>query len=287
MNINKGIILAGGIGTRLSPLTKCVNKQLLPLYDKPLIFYPLSILMLAGIRNILIIINRGQRKNFFNLLGNGVRYGLKITYKIQKEPKGIADAFILGRSFIKKDSVALILGDNFFYGQSFTDKLLNAKNKNTGATIFIKEVKNPENFGVAVINKSKITKIIEKPKKIISKFAITGLYFFDSNVVNIAKKIKPSKRNELEITEVLNLYKKINKLNYEKIGRGAIWSDAGNIVDLNNLSSFVHSVERVQNIKIACIDEIALNQSWITRKQIKNNIIFYGNCHYANYLKIL
>jgi len=285
--IKKGIILAGGTGTRLSPLTKAVNKQLLPVYDKPLIFYPLSILMLAGIKNILIIVNDGQEKNFSNILGNGKRYGINIEYKTQKKPRGIAEAFILGKNFIKKDSVSLILGDNFFYGQSLTAKLLKSKNQNKGATIFLKSVNNPENFGVAVIKNYKISIIVEKPKKFISKQAITGLYFFDNEVIKIAKKIKPSKRNELEITDILKFYQKNKSLKYEEIGRGAIWSDAGKIEDLTNLSNFVHSVEKVQNIKIACIDEIALNQKWIDKKQLQNNIKYYGNCEYSKYLRKL
>lgn len=285
--IKKGIILAGGTGTRLSPLTKAVNKQLLPLYDKPLIFYPLSILMLAGIKNILIIVNDGQEENFSNILGNGKRYGINIKYKIQKKPRGIAEAFILGKNFIKKDSVSLILGDNFFYGQSLTAKLLKSKNQNKGATIFLKSVNNPENFGVVVIKNSKISTIVEKPKKFISKQAITGLYFFDNEVIKIAKKIKPSKRNELEITDILKAYQKNKNLKYEEIGRGAIWSDAGKIEDLTNLSNFVHSIEKVQNIKIACIDEIALNQKWIDKKQLQSNIKYYGNCEYSQYLKNL
>ena len=224
--INKGIVLAGGTGTRLSPLTKAVNKQLLPLYDKPLIFYPLSILMLAGIRNILIILNDGQEKNFFNILGTGKRFGIKIKYKIQKKPRGIADAFLLGKNFIKGDNVALILGDNFFYGQNLTGKLLKAKTHNLGATIFLKKVNNPKSFGVAVIKNLQITKIVEKPKKFISNQAITGLYFFDNEVVKIASKIIPSRRNELEITDVLKSYQNNKKLKYEEIGRGAVWSDA-------------------------------------------------------------
>lgn len=285
MMIKKGIILAGGTGTRLSPLTKAVNKQLLPLYDKPLIFYPLSILMLAGIKNVLIIVNDGQDKNFFNILGTGKRFGITIKYKIQKKPRGIADAFILGKNFIKQDNVALILGDNFFYGQSLTEKLLKAKTHNLGATVFLKKVSNPESFGVAVIKNSKIINIIEKPKKFISNQVITGLYFFDKEVVKIASKIRPSKRNELEITDVLKFYQNNKKLKYEEIGRGAIWSDAGKIEDLSNLSNFVHSVEKVQNIKVACLDEIALNQGWISQKQLVANIKFYGNCDYSNYLK--
>ncbi len=285
--INKGIILAGGSGTRLSPLTKAVNKQLLPIYDKPLIFYPLSILMLANIKNILMIVNPGQIDNFKSLLGDGKRFGIKIQYKIQKKPKGLADAFILGKNFIKKDNVALILGDNFFYGQSLTDKLEKSLMHNNGARIFLKNVKAPENFGVAKIINNKIEKILEKPKKFISNYAITGLYFFDNKVVNYAKKLKPSKRGEIEITDILNIYKDSENLHYEHIGRGAIWSDAGKIEDMTNVSAFVQSVEKVQSIKIACLEEIALSKKWINKKTILKNINFYGNCDYSNYLKKL
>ena len=285
--IKKGIILAGGTGTRLSPLTKAVNKQLLPIYDKPLIFYPLSILMLANIKNVLMIVNPGQIENFKSLLGNGKRFGIKIQYKIQKKPKGLADAFILGKSFIKKDNVALILGDNFFYGQSLTDKLRKSLTHNIGSRIFLKSVKTPENFGVAKIVNNKIKKIIEKPKKFISSYAITGLYFFDNKVVDYAKKLKPSKRGEIEITDILNIYKDSGDLYYEHIGRGAIWSDAGKIEDMTNISSFVQSVEKVQSIKIACLEEIALSKKWINKKTIQKNIKFYGNCDYGNYLKKL
>ena len=285
--INKGIILAGGSGTRLSPLTKAVNKQLLPIYDKPLIFYPLSILMITNIKNILLIVNPGQIENFKSLLGNGKRFGIKIQYKIQKKPKGLADAFILGKSFIKKDNVALILGDNFFYGQSLTGKLEKSLTHNVGARIFLKDVKSPENFGVAKIINNKIEKIIEKPKKFISSYAITGLYFFDNKVVNYAKKLKPSKRGEIEITDILNHYKNSKNLYYEHIGRGAVWSDAGKIEDMVNVSAFVQSVEKVQSIKIACLEEIALSKKWINKKTILKNIKFYGNCDYSNYLKNL
>ena len=285
--ISKGIILAGGSGTRLSPLTKGVNKQLLPIYDKPLIFYPLSILMLSKIRDILLIVNPGQIKNFKSLLGDGKRFGIKIQYKIQKKPRGLADAFILGKSFIKKDNVALILGDNFFYGQSLTNKLEKSLSHNEGARIFLKSVKTPENFGVAKIINKKIEKIIEKPKKFISSYAITGLYFFDNKVVKYAKKLKPSKRGEIEITDILNHYKNNNDLYYEHIGRGAIWSDAGKIEDMTNVSSFVQSVEKVQSVKIACLEEIALSKKWITKKTILKNINFYGSCDYSNYLKDL
>ena len=285
--IKKGIILAGGSGTRLSPLTKAVNKQLLPIYDKPLIFYPLSILMLANIKNILMIVNPGQIDNFKSLLGDGKRFGIKIQYKIQKKPKGLADAFILGKNFIKNDNVALILGDNFFYGQSLTDKLEKSLAHDSGARIFLKNVKTPENFGVAKIINNKITKIVEKPKKFISNYAITGLYFFDNKVVNYAKQLKPSKRGEIEITDILNIYKDSENLHYEHIGRGAIWSDAGKIEDMTNVSAFVQSVEKVQSIKIACLEEIALSKKWINKKQLLKNITFYGNCDYSNYLKKL
>ena len=285
--IKKGIILAGGPGTRLSPLTKAVNKQLLPIHDKPMIFYPLSVMMLANIRNILMIVNPGQIENFKKLLGNGSKYGIKINYKIQNKPRGLPDAFNLGKSFIADDSVALILGDNFFYGQSLTKKLEKSALFKSGATIFLKEVNEPQNFGVAKIKNNKIEKIVEKPKKYISKSAITGLYFFDKNVVKFVKKLKPSKRNELEITDLINKYKKNGKLKFELIGRGAIWSDAGKIEDLNNVSNFVRSVEKVQGIKIACLEEIALSKKWITKNLITKNLKFYGNNDYSNYLKNL
>tara|TARA_B100000530_G_scaffold29599_1_gene17837 strand:+ start:401 stop:1261 length:861 start_codon:yes stop_codon:yes gene_type:complete len=283
--VKKGIILAGGSGTRLSPLTKAVNKQLLPIYDKPLIFYPLSILMLANIRDILIIVNPGQLKNFKNLLGDGRRYGIKIKYKVQNKPKGLPEAFILGKNFIKKENVALILGDNFFYGQSLTSKLEKSLTHKNGARIFLKKVNKPENYGIAKIKKNQIEKIVEKPRKFISDYAITGLYFFDNNVYKYAKTLKSSKRGELEITDLLNIYKKNKKLRFEHIGRGAVWSDAGKIDDMTNVSSFVQSVEKVQGIKIACLEEISLFKKWINNKTISKNIKFYGNCEYSNYLK--
>ncbi len=285
--IKKGIILAGGFGTRLSPLTKAVNKQLLPIHDKPMIFYPLSVLMLANIRKILMIVNPGQVENFKNLLGNGSRFGIKIDYKVQKRPKGLPDAFNLGKNFIGKDNVALILGDNFFYGQSLTKKLEKSIFHKSGATIFLKEVLRPENYGVAKIKNNKIQNIVEKPKKFVSNKAITGLYFFDNHVCKLTKKIKPSKRGELEITDLINIYKKKNKLKHELIGRGAIWSDAGKIQDLSNVSNYVKSVEEVQGIKVACLEEISLIKKWINRDKIKQNIKFYGNSAYSNYLKKL
>ena len=285
--IKKGIILAGGSGTRLSPLTKAVNKQLLPIHDKPMIFYPLSIMMLANIRKILLIVNPGQIENFENLLGNGSRFGVEISYIIQDKPRGLPDAFNIGKKFIDNENVALILGDNFFYGQSLTKKLEKTLQFKSGATIFLKEVNEPENFGVAKIINKKIKQIIEKPSKFISNQAITGLYFFDKKVLNYVKNLKPSKRNELEITDLLRKYLKTKKLKFEIIGRGAIWSDAGKIEDLNNISNFVRSIEKVQGVKIACLEEIALSKKWITKKTILKNLKLFGNNEYSHYLRNL
>jgi glucose-1-phosphate thymidylyltransferase len=285
--IKKGIVLAGGTGSRLNPLTKAVNKQLLPIHDKPMIFYPLSVLMLANIRNILMIVNPGQINNFQNLLGDGSRFGIKISFVTQDKPRGLPDAFNLGKKFIANDNVALILGDNFFYGQSLTKKLEKSSTFNSGCNIFLKDVNQPQNFGIAKIKNNKIEKIIEKPKKFISRSAITGLYFFDNNVTKFTENLRPSKRSELEITDLINFYKKRNKLKFELIGRGAIWSDAGQIEDLANVSNYVRSIEKVQGIKIACLEEIALSKKWITKKKILNNLKFYGNNEYSNYLKNL
>ena len=286
--IKKGIILAGGLGTRMSPLTKALNKQLLPIYDKPLIFYPLSVLMLAGIRNILIIVNKGQVNQFRKILDDGKRFGVKITYAEQSRPKGLPDAFILGKKFIGKDKVALILGDNFFYGQSLTSKLKNCIKLNSGCKILVHPVNKPELYGVAEINNAKMIKsIIEKPKKSKSNLAVTGLYFFDNKVVSYSKSLKPSKRNELEIVDLLNKYRKENKLTAEFLGRGGAWLDTGSIDDFYNTSNFVSALENRQGLKIACLEEIALNNSWIKNKDIKDAISFYGNCLYSNYLKKL
>jgi glucose-1-phosphate thymidylyltransferase len=285
--IKKGIILAGGTGSRLSPLTKAVNKQLLPIHDKPMIFYPLSVLMLANIRNILMIVNPGQIDNFKNLLGDGSKFGIKLNYVTQDKPRGLPDAFNIGEKFIEKDNVALILGDNFFYGQSLTKKLEKSSKFQKGATIFLKDVNQPEDFGIAKIEKKKIIKIIEKPKKFISKSAITGLYFFDNKVLDYVKKLRPSKRSELEIVDLINFYLKNKNLKFELIGRGAIWSDAGQINDLNNISNYVRSIEQVQNIKIACLEEIALSKKWINKNMILKNLNFYGKTEYSNYLKNL
>ena len=286
--IKKGIILAGGTGTRMSPLTKAVNKQLLPIYDKPLIYYPLSVLMLSGIRDILIIVNRGQLNQFKKILPNGNNLGIKITYIEQKYPKGLPDAFVLGKNFIGKNNVVLILGDNFFYGQSLTEKLKGCVKLNKGATVILHPVKNPSSYGVASINKkNKITKIVEKPKKSFSNLAVTGLYFFDNKVVNFSKKIKPSKRNELEIVDLLNKYKKNKKLKAEFLGRGGAWLDTGSISDFYDTSAFVSALENRQGLKIACLEEISLNNKWINKKNVESSIKFYGKCNYSQYLSTL
>ena len=286
--IKKGIILAGGHGTRMSPLTKAVNKQLLPIYDKPLIFYPLSILMLAGIKDILIIVNQGQLQQFNKILPEGKNLGIKINYAQQKYPKGLPDAFIIGEKFINKENVALILGDNFFYGQSLTEKLKECAKLKSGAKVFLHPVSNPSHYGVVKINqKNKILKIIEKPKKYLSNLAITGLYFFDNNVVKYANSLKPSKRNEIEIVDLLKKYNNKNKLSVEYIGRGGAWLDAGSIKDFYDASSFVSALENRQGLKIACLEEIALSNGWINKKQIKLAIKFYGECKYSDYLRKL
>ena len=284
--IKKGIILAGGYGTRMSPLTKAVNKQLLPIYDKPLIFYPLSILMLANIRDILIIVNKGQLDQYKKILPNGKNLGIKISYMEQNKPIGLPDAFIIGEKFIEKQNVALILGDNFFYGQNLTKTLTNSSNLKHGAKIILHKVLNPEKFGVAKINKNKkIILIKEKPKVFISDLAITGLYFFDNKVVNLAKKLNVSSRGELEITDLLNLYRKQKKLTVDIIGRGGAWLDTGSMDDYYKTISFVAAVQNRQGLKIACLEEIALIKKWINKKHIKNAIKFYGNCEYSEYLK--
>jgi len=286
--ITKGIILAGGMGTRMSPLTKAVNKQLLPIYDKPLIFYPLSILMLAKIRDILIIVNKGQLDQYKKLFPSGKNIGLNIAFKEQDKPKGLPDAFILGEKFIGKKNVALILGDNFFYGQNLTSKLLKCAKLNSGAKILLHSVQKPELFGVAKIDSNnKIIQIKEKPKKFISNYAITGLYFFDNNVVKYAKTLKPSKRGELEIIDLIMKYKKKNTLSSDFIGRGGAWLDTGSIEDYYKTSAFVQAIEDRQGVKIACIEEIALLNKWINKKELDNQIKFYGNCQYSNYLKKL
>ena len=284
--IKKGIILAGGMGTRMSPLTKAVNKQLLPIYDKPLIFYPLSILMLAKIKEILIIVNKGQLEQYKKIIPNGTNLGINISYKEQESPKGLPDAFILGEKFIGKDNVSLILGDNFFYGQNLSSMLIQGSKLKKGAKVILHKVLKPELFGVAKVNNvKKIISIKEKPSKFFSDLAITGLYFFDNDVVKYAKSLKPSKRGELEITDLLNKYRKKNILNAEYLGRGGAWLDTGSIEDFYKTSLFVSAIENRQGFKIACIEEIAYLNKWIKKKKVLDSIKFYGNCEYSNYLK--
>ena len=284
--IKKAIILAGGKGTRMSPLTKAVNKQLLPIYDKPLIFYPLSILMLSKIKDILIIVNKGQLNQYKKILPNGDNLGIKITYKEQNYPRGLPDAFLIGEKFINNQNVALILGDNFFYGQNLSSKLLNCTKLNKGAKVILHKVIKPELYGVARVNKNGAIKLLkEKPKKFISDLAITGLYFFDKKVVEYAKKLKPSKRKELEITDLLNIYCRKKQLKSDILGRGGAWLDTGSIEDFYKTSAFVSAIENRQGFKIACLEEIALNNRWITKKHILKSIEFYGKCEYSNYLR--
>jgi len=286
--IKKGIILAGGVGTRMSPITKAVNKQLLPIYDKPLIFYPLSVLMLAGIRDILIIVNKGQLNQFRKILPNGNNLGIKISYAEQAKPRGLPDAFVVGKKFIGKENVALILGDNFFYGQSLTKRLQECVKLKSGAIVLLHPVRNPSLYGIASINKkNKIVKIIEKPKKHFSNLAITGLYFFDNKVINYSKNLKPSKRKEIEIVDLLNKYKRKKKLSADFISRGGAWLDTGSIEDFYNTSAFVSALENRQGLKIACLEEIAFNNHWINKKNILNAIKFYGKCNYSHYLATL
>ena len=283
--IKKGIILAGGTGSRMSPVTKAINKQLLPLYDKPLFFYPLSVLMLAKIKEVLIIVNKGQAEQFKKVLPDGKNLGIKISYAEQERPKGLPDAFVVGEKFIGNSSVALILGDNFFFGQSLTKKLIQCTRLSKGARVFLYPVKNPSLYGVATVNsKNKIIGIIEKPKKTKSNLAITGLYFFDNKVIEFSKSLKPSKRKETEIVDLLNKYKNKNLLGAEIIGRGGAWLDTGSIKDFNHTSNFVATIESRQGFKIGCIEEVAFNNKWIGRKEIQKAINFYGNCEYSKYL---
>jgi len=285
--IKKGIILSGGKGTRMSPLTKAVNKQLLPIYDKPLIYYPLSVLMLAKIRDVLIVVNKGQLDQYKKILPNGKNLGIKISYVEQDKPRGLPDAFILGEKFIGKSSVSLILGDNFFYGQYLTEKLKSSVKIKNGAKVFLHRVRKPERYGVAKVKNNKIISIKEKPKKFFSDYAITGLYFFDNKVVDYSKKLKPSKRGEIEITDLLKKYKKKGKLSADFIGRGGAWLDTGSISDYYKTSNFVSAVENRQGFKVACLEEIAFLNNWITKKNIKDAVKFYGNCEYSIYLKRL
>ena len=286
--IKQGIILAGGTGSRMSPITKAVNKQLLPIHDKPLIYYPLSVLMLANIKEVLIIVNQGQLNQFEKILGDGSRFGIKISYAEQQKPSGLPEAFIIGEDFIGKENVALILGDNFFYGQNLTKSLKECTKLKNGAIVFLHPVKNPNLYGVAKVNhKNKILQLVEKPEKPKSNLAVTGMYFFDNKVVELSKKLKPSKRNEIEIIDLLKKYLKKSQLKAEMLGRGGTWLDAGSIEDYYETSLFVSTIEKRQGLKIACLEEIALNYNWIKKNDIVKSINFYGNCNYSKYLSNL
>ncbi len=265
----KGIILAGGSGTRLYPITKIISKQLLPIYDKPMIYYPLSVLMLSGIKEILIISTQTDISRFQELLGDGNDFGIKLSYAVQKEPKGLVEAFIIGEKFIGSDEVCLILGDNIFYGQGFSPLLKKAINLKDGALIFAYHVNDPKRFGIVEFDKSlNVISIEEKPKEPKSNYAVTGLYFYDNEVINLAKKIKPSKRGELEITDLNKEYLNKNKLKVELLGRGFAWLDTGTHESLLEASMFVETIEKRQGYKIACLEEIAYKNGWIDRDRV-------------------
>ena len=265
----KGIVLAGGSGTRLHPITKGVSKQLLPVYDKPMIYYPISVLMLSDIKEILIITTPEDMRGYQNLLGDGSDFGIEIEYAVQPSPDGLAQAFLIGEDFIGDSNVALVLGDNIFYGQNFTASLKKASSRNSGATIFGYYVKDPERFGIVDFDKNGLViSIEEKPKKPKSNIAVTGLYFYDNDVIEIAKSIKPSARGELEITDINNFYKNRGDLKVELLGRGFAWLDTGTHDSLIEAGQFVQTIENRQGLKVACLEEIAFNQGWITKDRV-------------------
>jgi glucose-1-phosphate thymidylyltransferase len=288
MTNRKGIVLAGGLGTRLRPLTNVISKQLLPVYDKPMIYYPISVLMLAGIQDIMIISSPGDINNYKTLLGDGKSFGINLSYTVQYQPNGLAEAFILSERFIKNHYSALILGDNIFYGQNFSSSLKDASNQTDGATIFGYRVQDPTAYGVVEMSKQNTpTSIEEKPLEPKSNVAVTGLYFYDSDVIDISKSLKPSSRGELEITEVNNHYLQTKKLHVSMLGRGFTWLDSGTIESLLEASHLIQTIEKSQGFKIACLEEIAFKNKWITIEDLKKSIQYYKNNSYGKYLQNL
>ncbi|EKH6432569.1 TPA: glucose-1-phosphate thymidylyltransferase RfbA [Klebsiella oxytoca] len=282
----KGIVLAGGSGTRLYPITKGTSKQLLPIYDKPMVYYPISVLMLAGIRDILIISTPDDMPGFKRLLGNGSQFGVNFTYAIQPSPDGLAQAFLIGEDFINGDSCALVLGDNIYFGESFGRKLETVVQRKEGATVFGYQVMDPERFGVVEFdNKNKAISLEEKPKVPKSNWAVTGLYFYDKNVVDLAKKVKPSHRGELEITTLNEMYLEQGNLNVEKLGRGFAWLDTGTHESLLEASQFIHTIEQRQGFKVACLEEIAYRKGWLTSDEVLSQARVLAKTQYGEYLK--
>ena len=281
----KGIILAGGSGTRLYPITRGVSKQLLPIYDKPMIYYPLSTLMLAGIQDILIITTEEDNASFQRLLGDGSNFGILLNYAVQPSPDGLAQAFLIGEKFIGNDKVCLVLGDNIFYGQSFIKILQNAVAREYGATVFGYQVKDPERFGVVEFDSEmRAVSIEEKPSKPKSNYAVTGLYFYDNRVIDFAKKVKPSVRGELEITDLNDMYLKEGTLNVELLGRGFAWLDTGTHESLHEASSFVQTIQNVQGLKVACLEEIALRNGWLSKEEAIKNALPMKKNDYGQYI---
>jgi len=284
----KGIVLAGGAGRRLHPITKAVSKQLLPVYDKPLIYYPLSVLMLAEIRDVLIITTPEDQQSFRKLLGDGSNFGLHLQYSQQAKPNGLAEAFIIGEDFIGNDNICLVLGDNIFYGQGFKSILNKAKNRDSGATIFGYQVTEPERFGVVEFDdQNKAVSIEEKPKMPKSNFAVTGLYFYDNKVIEIAKQVQPSKRGELEITDIIQKYIEKDELYVEDFGRGFAWLDTGTHDSLMSASHFVQVIEQRQGFKIACLEELGYRNGWTTKTKLMEIAVSLGETPYGNYVKMI
>lgn len=284
----KGIILAGGSGTRLYPITQGISKQLLPIYDKPMIFYPISTLMLAGIQDILIITTPEDISSYQRLLGTGAQFGINLSYAIQPSPDGLAQAFIIGEEFINNEPCALVLGDNIFFGQSFGKKLESAAQVTDGAVVFGYQVSDPERFGVVDFNEDfKALSIIEKPENPKSNWAVTGLYFYDKNVVEMAKQVKPSNRGELEITTLNQMYLEMGKLQVELLGRGFAWLDTGTHDSLIEASQFVHTIEKRQGMKVACLEEIAYHKGWLNTEQVIEQATKLGKTDYGRYLQSL